>query len=223
MFEQAYQERKGEKAPAFDAGPEAWKPAEDTAGLITQGRQYGVFTWHQDPDVLSAMELVIYGLLGMGAFAWHVTELGKEDEEIYAFIHRSLAATADPRTTLQDFVALALECGKMNLRTMELLYQGHAERFSAPEPMKVNLGTRGGKGIVVSGHDLPMLEEILKQSEGKGIVYTHGEMLPANGYPGLREVPPFRRQLRRCLAEPDPGITGFCGSNHFQHQLHPAA
>ncbi|WP_243374175.1 hydroxylamine reductase [Geotalea sp. SG265] len=192
LFETAWQERKGEKAPEFDAGPEAWKAAQDTAGLVTQGRQYGVRTWHQDPDVLSALELVIYGLLGMGAFAWHAAEMGKEDDEIYAFIHRALAAAADHRTTLQDFVALALECGRMNLRTMELLYQGHAERLGDPEPMKVNLGTRRGKGIVVSGHDLPMLEELLKQCEGKGInIYTHGEMLPANGYPGLRKYAHF--------------------------------
>jgi hydroxylamine reductase len=192
MFERAWLTRKGDKSPEFDAGPEAWKAADDTAGLITQGKQYGVLTWHQDKDVLSAMELVIYGLLGMGAFAWHAAELGKEDDEIYAYIHRALAASADRRTTLQQFVELALECGKMNLRTMELLYEGHAERLSDQEPMKVNLGTRAGKGIVVSGHDLPMLEEILKQSEGKGInVYTHGEMLPANGYPGLRKYSHF--------------------------------
>ncbi|RQW77320.1 MAG: hydroxylamine reductase, partial [Geobacter sp.] len=192
MFEQAHKERKREPAPEFDAGPEAWKPAGDTAGLIAQGRQYGVLTWHQDPDVLSTIEILIYGLMGMGSFAWHASEMGKEDEAIFAFIHRALAATADRSKTLQDFVALSLECGEKNLRTMELLYQGHEERFSAPEPMKVNLGTRKGKGIVVSGHDLPMLEEILKQSAGKGIfVYTHGEMLPANGYPGLRKYEHF--------------------------------
>ncbi|ACM18679.1 iron-sulfur-oxygen hybrid cluster protein (prismane) [Geotalea daltonii FRC-32] len=229
LFEKAYQERKGEKAPEFHSGPEAWQPAEDTAGLITQGRQYGVLTWHQDPDTLSALELVLYGLLGMGAFAWHAAELGKEDDEIYAFIHRALAAAADRRITLQDFVSLALECGKMNLRTMELLYQGHAERLADPEPMKVNLGTRGGKGIVVSGHDLPMLEEILKQSEGKGVnVYTHGEMLPANGYPRLRkyahfaghfgtawqnqtrELPDFPGAIifnTNCIQRPDPSYT----------------
>ncbi|WP_243689018.1 hydroxylamine reductase [Geotalea toluenoxydans] len=218
-----------EKPPEFHSGPAAWQPAGDTAGLITQGRQYGVLTWHQDPDTLSALELVLYGLLGMGAFAWHAAELGKEDDEIYAFIHRALSAAADRRTTLQDFVPLALECGKMNLRTMELLYQGHAERLADPEPMKVNLGTRGGKGIVVSGHDLPMLEEILKQSEGKGInVYTHGEMLPANGYPGLRkyshfaghfgtawqnqtrELPDFPGAIifnTNCIQRPDPSYT----------------
>ena len=192
LFEQAYKERKGEPAPESDAGPEAWKPAHDMEGLITQGRQYGVLTWHQNPDILSTIEILIYGLMGMGAFAWHATELGKEDENIYEFIHRALAATADRTKTLQDFVQLSLECGEKNIRTMELLYEGHAERFSAPKPMTVHMGTKKGKGIVVSGHDLPMLEDILKQSEGKGInVYTHGEMLPANGYPGLRKYAHF--------------------------------
>jgi hydroxylamine reductase len=192
LYENAYQKQKGSAAPEMTEGPAAWKPAADTQGLIEQGRQCGVFTWHQDQNILSAIEILIYGLLGMGAFAWHATELGQEDEEIYAFIHRSLAATTNQQASLEDFVALSMECGKVNLRTMELLYQGHEQHYQAPEPMKVNLGTRGGKGIVVSGHDLPMLEAILKQSEGKGIyVYTHGEMLPANGYPGLRKYAHF--------------------------------
>ncbi|MBJ6727226.1 hydroxylamine reductase [Geomonas sp. Red875] len=193
LYENAYQQQKGGQAPPITDGPATWTPAgSDTKSLIDQGRQYGVLTWHQDPDTLSTIEILIYGLLGMGAFAWHAAELGKEDDEIYAFIHRAFAATANPQATLQDFVGLSLECGKQNLRTMELLYQGHEERFQAPEPMLVSLGTRKGKGILVSGHDLPMLEEILKQSQGKGIyVYTHGEMLPANGYPGLRKYDHF--------------------------------
>jgi len=192
LYENAYQQQKGSAAPPLTEGQATWKPAGDTQGLIDQGRQHGVFTWHPNPDILSTIEILIYGLMGMGAFAWHAVENGKEDDAIYEFIHRSLAKTTDPSATLDDFVALSMECGKMNLRTMEILYQGHEEHFQAPEPMKVNLGTRGGKGIVVSGHDLPMLEEILKQSEGKGIyVYTHGEMLPANGYPGLRKYQHF--------------------------------
>lgn len=191
LYEKAFREQKGGAAPQL-SGPAAWEPAGNTDALVAQGREHGVLTWHSDPDILSAIEILIYGLMGMGAFAWHATEMGKEDDEIYAFIHRSLSATTDPAATLNDFVGLSLECGKMNLRTMQLLYEGHAERFSDPAPMKVNLGTRKGKGIVVSGHDLPMLEEILKQSEGKGInVYTHGEMLPANGYPGLRKYAHF--------------------------------
>ncbi|WP_224960987.1 hydroxylamine reductase [Geomonas subterranea] len=192
LYEDAYRPQKGGEAPQLSGEAAAWQPAGDTQALIAQGRQHGVRTWHQDENILSTIEILIYGLLGMGAFAWHAAEMEKEDEGIYEFIHRSLAKTTDPQATLEEFVGLSMECGKWNLRTMELLYDGHAELLQAPEPMKVNLGTRSGKGIVVSGHDLPMLEEILKQSEGKGInVYTHGEMLPANGYPGLRKYPHF--------------------------------
>ncbi|GAW65432.1 2-keto-3-deoxygluconate permease [Geoanaerobacter pelophilus] len=216
LYQDAHQRQKGSPAPEITEGPATWTPAGDTKALIDQGRQYGIFTWHQDPNVLSTIEILIYGLLGMGAFAWHATEMGKEDEEIYAFIHRSLAATTDPQATLQDFVALSLECGKMNLRTMELLYQGHEERLQAPEPMSVNLGTRGGKGIVVSGHDLPMLEELLKQSEGKGIfVYTHGEMLPANGYPGLRKYSHFAGHFGTAWQNQARELPGFNGAIIF--------
>jgi len=116
--------------------------------------------------------------------------LGKKDEEIFAFIHRALAATADKSLGLMDFVGLAMECGKLNLKTMGLLNQAHTERFGHPTPTPVNLGTRKGKAILVSGHDMLDLEELLKQTEGKGIfIYTHGEMLPAHGYPGLKKYP----------------------------------
>ncbi|WP_136513791.1 hydroxylamine reductase [Geomonas edaphica] len=229
LYEQTYRQQKGGEAPQLTEEAALWQPAAGTQALIDQGKEHGVLTWHQDPNLLSTIEILIYGLLGMGAFAWHAAEMGKEDDGIYEFIHRSLGATTNGAATLEEFVNLSLECGKWNLRTMELLYDGHAENFQAPEPMKVNLGTRGGKGIVVSGHDLPMLEEILKQSEGKGIyVYTHGEMLPANGYPGLRKYPHFaghfgtawQNQARElpdfkgaivfntnCIQKPDPSYT----------------
>ena len=113
---------------------------------------------------------------------------GSKDEEIFAFLHRALAATADKSLGLMDYVQLAMECGRLNLKTMELLSQAHTERFGHPVPTRVNLGTKAGKAILVSGHDLQDLEELLKQTEGKGInVYTHGEMLPAHGYPGLKK------------------------------------
>ncbi|MBJ6802558.1 hydroxylamine reductase [Geomonas propionica] len=207
---------QGGQAPQLTQEAANWQPAGDTQGLIAQGRQHGVRTWHQDPNILSTIEILIYGLLGMGAFAWHAAEMEKEDDGIYEFIHRSLAKTTDPQASLEDFVGLSLECGKWNLRTMELLYDGHAELLQAPEPMKVNLGTRGGKGIVVSGHDLPMMEEILKQSAGKGInVYTHGEMLPANGYPGLRKYPHFAGHFGTAWQNQARELPGFNGAIIF--------
>jgi len=216
LYENAYLGQKGGAAPRITDGPAAWQPAGDTQALVSQGERYGVFTWHTDPNILSTIEILIYGLMGMGAFAWHAAEMGKEDDGIYEFIHRSMAATTDPQATLEDFVNLSLECGKWNMRTMELLYDGHAEMFQAPEPMKVNLGTRGGKGIVVSGHDLPMLEEILKQSEGKGIyVYTHGEMLPANGYPGLRKYAHFAGHFGGAWQNQTRELPAFAGAIVF--------
>lgn len=192
LYEQAWRKRNGTEPAKSALSPARWIPMETADGLVAQGGEHGVLTQHDDPDVLSAIELVIHGLKGMGAFAWHAWYLGKRDEEVPAFIHRALHAVAQRGMGLQEYVDLALECGMMNLKTMELLYQGHEDLLGAPQPMKVNLGTRAGRGIVVSGHDLLMLDELLKQSAGKGInVYTHGEMLPAHGYPGLRKYPHF--------------------------------
>jgi len=166
-------------------GPMSWTPAAD---LVVQGEQVGIETLHDDPDVRSAIEILIYGLKGMAAYADHAQILGKASEEVFALIHEALAATCDPNLGLMDFVNLAMECGKHNLTVMGLLNEGHVENYGHPVPTPVNTGTKAGKGILVSGHDLKMLEELLKQTEGKGInVYTHGEMLPAHGYPGLKK------------------------------------
>jgi hydroxylamine reductase len=177
----------GAKVAEAGAGPMAWVPAVD---LVQQGEACGIQQLHQDPDIRSAIEILIYGLKGMAAYADHAQILGKTDDEVFAFFHRALAATLDPELGLMDYVNLAMECGKHNLTVMGLLNEGHVEHYGHPVPTKVNLGTRAGKGILVSGHDLKMLEELLKQTEGKGInVYTHGEMLPAHGYPGLKKYP----------------------------------
>ncbi|MDK2848062.1 MAG: hydroxylamine reductase [Desulfuromonadales bacterium] len=173
----------------FKSGPPTaakdWKPTDD---LVKQGETYSIEQLHADPDIRSAIEILIYGLKGMAAYAHHAMILGKTDDEIFAFFHRALAATCDPNLGLMDFVGLAMECGKHNLTVMGMLNQGHIEHYGKPEPTKVNTGTRAGKGILVSGHDLKMLEELLKQTEGKDInIYTHGEMLPAHGYPGLKK------------------------------------
>ncbi|HJV35232.1 hydroxylamine reductase [Geomonas sp.] len=188
LYETAYREKHGGTAPAIADGPAAWIIADSLEGLVAQGQAHGVKTQHSDPDVLCAIELVNYGLKGMAAYANHAYHLGKKDDEVFAFYHKALAATADPSLGLNDFVGLAMECGKMNIQVMGLLYQGHEDHYGAPVPTKVQLGTRKNKGILVSGHDLRMIEELLKQTEGKGIdVYTHGEMLPAHGYPGLKK------------------------------------
>ena len=188
IYEKAWKAKKGTEAPKVTEGPAAWVPAADLAGLIRQGEGQGINTFHANEDIRSAIEILTYGVKGMAAYADHAYILGKKDEEIFAFIHKALAATADKSLGLMDFVGLCMECGKANLKTMELLSQGHTERFGHPIPTPVSLGTKAGKAILISGHDLLDLEELLKQIEGKGIfIYTHGEMLPAHGYPGLKK------------------------------------
>ncbi|HKI50431.1 MAG TPA: hydroxylamine reductase, partial [Geothermobacteraceae bacterium] len=133
-------------------------------------------------------EILIYGIKGYAAYADHALILDRESDEVYAFTHKALAATLDPSLGLMDFVGLAMECGRINLVTMELLNKAHTDSYGHPVPTPVQLGTKAGKAILVSGHDLRFLEELLIQTEGKGInIYTHGEMLPAHGYPGLKK------------------------------------
>ncbi len=166
----------------------AWKADRSTEELVAEGRKHPVKDPNVDPDVKSVMEMLVYGMKGMAAYAYHADHLGKGDPEIAGFMHKAMAATIDRSKGLMDFVNLCMECGAVNLKTQQALYEGHAERYSAPTPTPVEIGSREGKAILVSGHDLTMLEELLKQTEGKGInVYTHVEMLPAHGYPGLKK------------------------------------
>ena len=139
-------------------------------------------------DILSLQELLTYGIKGTAAYAHHAMILGKEDDSVYAYFAKALAALAVGKETVDDWVALVLECGMINLKAMELLDAGNTGHFGHPEPTQVRITPVKGKAIVVSGHDLLDLEELLKQTEGKGInVYTHGEMLPCHGYPGLKK------------------------------------
>jgi hydroxylamine reductase len=145
-----------------------------------------------DPDILSLQQLLIYGIKGISAYADHARILGQEDDRVYSFIHDGMAATLDKSLGAEQWVALVMKCGEANLRTMELLDAGNTGTYGHPTPTRVPLGPKKGKAILVSGHDLKDLEEVLKQTEGKGInVYTHGEMLPCHGYPGLKKYPHF--------------------------------
>jgi hydroxylamine reductase len=191
MIQRCYELKEKAKAAANVTipGPIAdWKPAADLNGMITQGEQYGINTQHVNEDIRSVIEILMYGLKGMAAYMDHAMILGRSDDEVMAFFQKALAATTDPNLGLMDFVGLSMECGKHNITTMGLLNAAHTDTYGHPVPTPVNLGTKAGKGILVSGHDLKMLEELLKQTEGKGInIYTHGEMLPAHGYPGLKK------------------------------------
>ncbi|OGP95837.1 MAG: hydroxylamine reductase [Deltaproteobacteria bacterium RBG_16_47_11] len=175
------------------AGPATFEPAANLQELVKQGESVGVKADSTiDPDILSLQHILIYGLKGVAAYADHAQILGQEDDKVYAFIHEGLAATLRKDLGLNDWVGLVLKCGEINLRAMELLDAGNTGFYGHPVPTKVPLGAKKGKAILVSGHDLKDLEELLKQTEGKDItVYTHGEMLPTHGYPGLKKHPHF--------------------------------
>jgi len=143
----------------------------------------------KDEDIQSLQYTILYGLKGIGAYAYHARALGKKDEEVDAFMHEALFKTlTNVDFDIQDYWKVVLKAGMMNLKAMEILDQGNTEHFGIPVPTKVPTGTIKGPGILVTGHDLLDLEELLKQTEGTGInVYTHGEMLPAHGYPKLHK------------------------------------
>ena len=143
----------------------------------------------KDPDVQSLQEILLYGLKGMCSYAHHARRLGMVDEDVDAFVEEALFATVtNVNFDMDSLFGLVLECGRKNLRVMEMLDEGHLKRYGTPTPTTVYEGTKAGPGILVSGHDMVDLEDILEQTEGTGInVYTHGEMLPAHMYPGLRK------------------------------------
>jgi hydroxylamine reductase len=126
---------------------------------------------------------------GMAAYLYHARELGYTDTKIDAFLERAFYSTfTNVNFDAEDFVNLAVEAGKMNIRTMQLLKKAHIETYGEPEPTNVQTGTVKGQGIIATGHGLKSLGELLKQTEETGInVYTHSELLPAHGYPGLKK------------------------------------
>lgn len=141
------------------------------------------------PDVTGLQELIVYGLKGTAAYADHAMILGVEDAGVYAFFYEALDFLAGPKAADVDaLVAMALKVGEVNLTVMGLLDKANTDTYGHPEPTVVRVTAKKGKAILVSGHDLKDLEELLKQTEGKGInIYTHGEMLPCNAYPGLKK------------------------------------
>jgi hydroxylamine reductase len=177
----------------FPQGPATFKPEASVEGLLTQAEAVGLKSYPaESTDILSLKHTLLFGIKGVCAYADHAQILGQEDEKVYAFIHEGLAATAAQGLSLNEALGLVLKCGEINIRAMELLDAGNTGRYGHPVPTKVPLGHKKGKAILVSGHDLLDLEEILKQSEGRGIyVYTHGEMLPCHGYPGLKKYAHF--------------------------------
>ena len=178
---------------SFPEGPANFTPESTLDGLVAQGENVGVKSDPDiDPDILSLRELLIYGIKGVAAYADHAKILGKTDDRIFDFIHEAMAATLNKDLGADDYVGFVLKCGEVNLIAMEILDAANTGTYGHPVPTSVPLGTKKGKAILVSGHDLKDLEDILKQTQGKGInVYTHGEMLPCHGYPELKKYDHF--------------------------------
>ncbi|MGY0374305.1 hydroxylamine reductase [Clostridium sp. JNZ J1-5] len=145
----------------------------------------------ENEDVRSLRELLIYGVKGMAAYAEHAYNLGYEDESVYSFMKKALASTTK-ELTVDEMIAIVLECGKFGVDVMALLDKANTSTYGNPEITKVNIGVRNNPAILISGHDLKDMEELLKQTEGTGVdVYTHSEMLPANYYPAFKKYEHF--------------------------------
>jgi hydroxylamine reductase len=179
-------------APKLPAGAADFEPAGDKAGLLLQAPAISIESKRKGlgDDLTGLLELLVYGLKGMAAYADHAEILGKRDDKVYDFFYDALDYVARGQYTVEGLLGLCLRCGEVNLRVMELLDQANTETYGHPTPTGVRISAVKGKAILVSGHDLKDLYELLVQTKGKGInVYTHGEMLPAHGYPKLREFP----------------------------------
>ena len=165
--------------------------ASDREAIWAQAAKASVLATENE-DIRSLRELVIYGVKGLCAYLKHSWELGKTDSHIDAFLQRALAATLDDSLTADELVALAMETGKFGVEGMALLDRANTEAYGHPEITKVNIGVGNNPGILVSGHDLRDLEQLLEQTQGTGVdVYTHSEMLPAHYYPAFKKYSNF--------------------------------
>ncbi|MCA1809037.1 MAG: hydroxylamine reductase [Kiritimatiellia bacterium] len=163
-------------------------PAEREA-LLALGVKEGIAARRQQfgDDIAGLQELLLYGLKGTAAYVDHAAILGREDDGVYAFFHEALSFLESGPTKADDLLGMCLRCGEVNLKVMELLDGAHTDTFGHPVPTQVRVEPVAGKAILISGHDLADLEALLQQTEGKGVnIYTHGEMLPAHGYPKLK-------------------------------------
>lgn len=162
---------------------------ENKEDMLTKSDDVGIMVNDElDMDIRSLRELLIYGMKGMGAYAHHSYVFGEHDDDVNKFFYKALAATLNDELSVEDLFNLCMECGKENLNCMGMLNKAHTDTYGHPEPTEVSVTVKKGPFIIVSGHDLKDLEELLIQTEGKGInIYTHGEMLPAHGYPELKK------------------------------------
>jgi len=166
-----------------------WFAEEDKYEMIS--KQVGILTT-EDPDIRSLRELLVYGLKGMSAYTEHAMNLGFEDEALFTFLEEGLLSTLDEGLGANELTSLVLECGRHGVMAMSLLDKANTTRYGNPEITKVNIGVGKNPGILISGHDLKDIEELLAQTEGTGVdIYTHSEMLPAHYYPAFKKYKHF--------------------------------
>jgi len=159
--------------------------------MLSKAAGIGVLSTENE-DVRSLREMITYGLKGMAAYAEHALNLGKENLEIYTFIYEALSATLDDSLSADDLVALTLKTGEYGVKAMALLDDANTSKYGYPEITEVNIGVRSNPAILISGHDLTDLEQLLEQTKGTGVdVYTHSEMLPAHYYPAFKKYDNF--------------------------------
>jgi len=165
--------------------------SRDVSVMEQKATEVGVLATENE-DIRSLRELTIYGLKGMAAYGEHAFNLGFEDPEIYAFMQKALVDTTNDNLGAGELTSLVLETGAHGVKVMALLDKANTTAYGNPEITKVNIGVRNNPAILISGHDLKDMEELLKQTEGTGVdVYTHSEMLPANYYPAFKKYSHF--------------------------------
>lgn len=166
----------------FYAEPDAAEKYEDVTGVLAE----------ENADIRGLKQLAIYGCKGMAAYARHAANLGYEDDDVYAIIENAMAETARTDIDVNELLSLVLNVGEGGVKVMALLDRANTESYGNPEITKVDIGVRKRPGILISGHDLKDLEELLEQTAGKGVdVYTHSEMLPGQYYPAFKKYPHF--------------------------------
>lgn len=164
--------------------------SDDIAEMERKSKLVGVLSIENE-DIRSLKELLTYGIKGIAAYAEHAYNLGKVNDEVFAFMQKGMAATTEDLDA-ETLTAMVLECGKFGVEVMALLDAANTSAYGNPEITEVNIGVRSNPGILISGHDLKDLEELLIQTEGSGVdVYTHSEMLPGHYYPAFKKYEHF--------------------------------
>lgn len=187
----AFRDELREKTGLGDLHDAAVFQVSSRQAMLDKAASVGVLAT-KDEDIRSLREMITYGLKGMAAYAEHARNIGKENLEIDAFIYEALAATLDDSLTADDLVALTLKTGEHGVKVMALLDEANTSRFGNPEITEVQIGVRKNPAILISGHDLTDLEQLLEQTKGTGVdVYTHSEMLPAHYYPAFKKYEHF--------------------------------